>query len=90
MPNFDETAVYQNPSLGNVPMIGTSIGVIDSDEIETLELYIKCARKDGVKEIYALTCAHIAVSKLPCDPSGRSTKPCCFAILATILDSAEG
>lgn len=78
MPSSDHTAVYQNPPLGNIPMIGTSIGGIDSDEIGTLGLYIECTRKGGVKNIYALTCAHVAVPNLPCDLSGKSTKRCCF------------
>lgn len=68
MPISDDRAVYQNPPLGNVPMIGTSIGGIDSDENGTLGLYIGCIRKDGAKEIYALTYAHVAVPKLSMRP----------------------
>lgn len=78
IPSSDRTAVNQNTPLGNIPMIGNSIGGIDSDEIGTLGLYIECTSKDGLKEIYALTCAHVAVPNLPCDLSGKSSKPCCF------------
>lgn len=54
MPSSDHTAAYQNTPLGNIPMIGNSIGGIDSDEIGTLGLYIECTSNDGLKEIYAL------------------------------------
>lgn len=85
MPSSGHTAVYQNPPLSNVPMMGTSIGGIDSEEIGTLGLYIECTRKNGVKEIYALTCAHVAVPNLPCDLSGKSAKPCCFHYVENYL-----
>lgn len=55
IPYSDDTSMYQNPPVRNVPMIGTSIGAVDSDEVGTLGLYIECAGKDGVKEVYALT-----------------------------------
>lgn len=85
MPSSGHTAVYQNPPLSNVPTIGTSIGGIDSDEIGTLGLYIECTRKDGAKEIYALTCAHVAVPNLPYDLTGKSAKPCCFRYIEKYL-----
>lgn len=61
IPYSDDTSMYQNPPLRNVPMIGTSIDAIDLDEVGTLELYIEYIKKDNVKEVYVFTCAHIAI-----------------------------
>lgn len=61
IPYSDDTSMYQNPPLRNVPMIGTSIDAVDLDEVGTLELYIEYIKKDNVKEVYVFTCAHIAI-----------------------------
>lgn len=57
MPRSDHEAIYQDPPLENIPMIGTSIGGIDLDGIGTLGLYVECTKKDGKKDICTYLCA---------------------------------